>query len=137
MYNVQVPPLVRVLKCAVAPSSSELSWETITGLLRIKSSQVNWKPLVKPSPSTTTMNPKLGALPSFSMLKMYTQYVEENNDEAGKLPPLSSLLVDALHTYARKGFCIVTQPRLLDGYEYKSDYVIAIVKEIVQVSFLC
>ena len=135
MYKVQVPPLVCVLKCAVAPSSSELSWETITGLLRIKSSQVNWKPLVKPS--TTTMNPKLGELPSFSMLKMYTQYVEENNDEAGKLPPLSSLLVDALHTYARKGFCIVTQPRLLDGYEYKSAYVIAIVEEIVQVSFFC
>ena len=61
------------------------------------------------------------------MLRMYAEYVEENNDEAGKLPQLSYLIVDALHTYSRKGFCIVTQPRLMEGYEYKSDYVVAIV----------
>ena len=79
----------RVLKCAVAPSSSELSWETV------KSSQVNWKPIVTPS---TTRNARSGKLLSFSMLRIYAEYVEENNDEAGKLPQLSYL------------FCIVTQP---------------------------
>ena len=122
MYNVQVPPLVRVFKCAMAPSSSELSWETVAGLLRIKSSQANWNPILKPSPTRTARSCELS---SFCMLKMYTEYVEEMNDEAGKLPQLSNLLVDALHTYSRKGFCIIP---LMEGQEYKSDYIVAVVE---------
>ena len=124
---------MRVLKCAIAPSSSELSWETAAGLLGIKVSQEKWKPTQRQAVTQhTSYN-----LRSFHSIQKYLAFVEEMYDEAGKLPPLSNLLVDALDLYPQKSrhsFTIVPQPRLLKHHEFKSDYMIAVV-EVKSVSF--
>lgn len=128
------PPLIRGLKCTIAPSSPGLSWETVAGLLGITILQGRWKPVLKPAPKPSPNNQTTGRtyiLPSIEALKIYSDYVEEMYDEAGKFPLLSNLLVDALHVYPRKGsriFTIIPQSRLLKGHEYKSDYVVAVVE---------
>ena len=124
---------MRVLKCAVAPSSTELSWETVAQLLGIKVSQEKWKPTQR---HKVTQH-KSYNLPSFHYLRKYLEFVEEMYDEAGKLPPLSTLLVDALDVYPNKSchsFTIVPQPRLLRHHEYKSDYMVGVV-EVKSVSY--
>ena len=58
-------------------------------------------------PASPTKTARSYELSLFLMVKMYADYVEEMNDEAGKLPQLSNLLVDALQPY---GYCISLHP---------------------------
>ena len=53
-------------------------------------------------------------------------------DEAGKLPLVSLLLMDALNLYPTKRsreFFILPQARLMKTYEYKTDYAIFIAEK--------
>ena len=68
---------------------------------------------------------------SFQALQLHSQFVDETYDEAGKLPLLSMLLVEALHHYPNTGgkeFRLIPQARLTPLSEYKTDYAVALVE---------
>ena len=117
-----------MLKLALAPSSNELTWDTIAGLMGLKIAQNNWKPNSK----VTTARSEVIQFPSLDGFKLHAMYVEEMYDEAGKLPLLSMLLVDSVHMYPRKRnqkFMVIPQARLMQGREYKTDYSIVVMSE--------
>ena len=120
----QTPPLIRVLKCALAPSSAKLGWDTVMGLLGMTTFQTKWTPAPKNRPA----GGGCGRLATFDQFKQYWEFVDEMYDVAGKLPLLAMFLSGALHLYPKgtKKFSIRPQARLMRDCEHKTDYVIAI-----------
>lgn len=124
-YIPQTPPLIRVLKCSLAPSSAKLGWDTIMGLLGMTTFQSKWKPTQTSKPAGAGC----GRLATFDPFKQYWEFVDEMYDEAGKLPLLAMLLSGALHLYPRKAtkrYSVLPQARPMKSTEYKTDYAIAI-----------
>lgn len=105
-----------------------MSWEIVAGLLGLVVTQTKWKPAITTPPPTGRHN-----IQSFPLFELHSRFVDENYDEAGKLPLLSILLVEALETYERKGskeFVIIPQARLPKTNEYKTDYAIALIEKV-------
>ena len=118
-----------MLKLALAPSSNELTWDTIASLMGLKIAQSNWKPNSK---VTTARKSEVIQLPSLNEFKLHSMYVEEMYDKAGKLPLLSMLLVNSVHMYPRKQnrkFMVIPQARVMPRHEYKTDYSIVVMSE--------
>ena len=65
----------------------------------------------------------------FPALQQYWEFVDEQYDEAGKLPVLGLMLSSALHLH-RKGseFVVIPQARHMKTADYKTDYPIAVVE---------
>ena len=114
----------RVLKLAMPPSSSRLSWDVVASLLDMTVAQSNWKPKER---GTEKPNGHCTALTCYDSLKLHAEVVDENYDEASKLPLLWMILVDALVSYPKvrdKELILLPQARLMKGHEFKTDYAI-------------
>ena len=116
------------LNLAIPPSSRNLSWDVVASLLGEAVSQGNWKP-----PKREMKGPEghCKEVLCYRSLIAHGVHVDEN-DEAGKLPLLSMILVDAIDSYPKldqgKELILVPQARVIQGCEYKTDYGICLAK---------
>lgn len=118
-----------VLKCRIPPSSSELCWGTVAGLLGLSVRQMSWNP-----PSVSWSEPRTPLVSSgcFSTLQAHYKFHDEHYDEAGKLPLASILLSGALLTYPNprnRRFYLLPQYRVM-GSDYKCDYAITVAEKV-------
>lgn len=117
----------------MAPSSKELSWDVLAGLLGTTIAQNMWKPTKRskqPSGYCTTIT-------CFDNLMLHTEYVDEMYDVSSKLPLLSMLLVDALRSYPSKNSIILPQARLIKGIEYRTDYAVCLAEKLSPTVSVC
>ena len=98
MYLCYPCRLLRVLKGIVRPSSPELNWKTVAGLLALSYTLAQWKPMQGKLKSDHWEFPHLDMM----WLARYFQFVDAAVNEMGILPVLCDILVQGLKLYPTK-----------------------------------
>ena len=116
---------MRVLNGIVRPSSPELDWKTVSGLLSLSCTKSQWKPM----PGKWTPQHQVYPNLDFQWMQRYYEFVDAARNEMGKMPVLCDLLVQGLKFYPNKRgkkFEIIPFGKLLNNY--CTDYLVAVIE---------
>lgn len=86
---------MRVLKGIVHPSSPDLNWKTVSGLLSLACTQSQWSPMPGKWKSRGLQYPRL----DLTWMERYYQFVDAATNKMGKIPVLCDILVQGLSLY--------------------------------------